>query len=135
MAIGGITITNSRATAVDFTVPYHIETYGVALKVNSNKWLYFIKPLSGTLYIILLFILVFLALAFWSVLFIQRKYTSNISTKRGNSQICGTFFKLLAKCVASGVLNSLTFKIHIANCTQGALYSECIRKLNHFEQV
>ena len=63
--MAGITITGARSTAVDFSIPYHMEPAAVAIKVVANKWLYFVKPLSLNLYCLYFFLPVFLAGFIW----------------------------------------------------------------------
>ena len=65
LAMTGITITYSRSTVVDFSIPYHMEASALAIKVESNKLLFFIKPLQWSLYILYIMAPVFLAMVIW----------------------------------------------------------------------
>ena len=67
MAIAGISIQYERSKAVDFTVPYHTDHQAVAVKLTSNKWLYFIKPLSTTMYILVVVTTILLTIVTWSL--------------------------------------------------------------------
>ena len=83
MAIAGITITSKRATAVDFTKPYHIEPMTVGIKLTTNKWLYFVKPLHVYVYLAfaltpLLISLVIVSLENWLSIFLPIGYESQL---------------------------------------------------------
>ena len=41
MAVGGITTTESRETAVDFTTPYYEESTGVIILLKAKRWRFF----------------------------------------------------------------------------------------------
>ena len=67
MAISGITIEYERSKVVDFTVPYHAEPVIVVVKVTTNKWLYFIKPLNSTMYLMVVVTTILLSIITWSL--------------------------------------------------------------------
>ena len=54
LAVSGISISQARAEAIDYSMQYHMEYTAVAIKVESNKLLYFTKPLSGYMYLLLI---------------------------------------------------------------------------------
>ena len=101
LAIAGISITSQRTTAVDFTQPYYIEPLAVALKVTTNKWLYFVKPLHIYVYMALaltplLISLVILSLESWLSMLIPNSCEASLS---------GTLdmlFKLMQKIITPG---------------------------------
>ncbi|ELT92333.1 hypothetical protein CAPTEDRAFT_191211 [Capitella teleta] len=77
LAMAGITITASRSTASDFTYRYHTEPSVVAVKVDTNKSLYFIRPLKGLLVLLYLLLPLFLSLLALAVeICLQRLATS-----------------------------------------------------------
>jgi len=41
MAVGGITVTESREAVVDFTTPYHEESNGLILIIQGKRWTFF----------------------------------------------------------------------------------------------
>jgi len=41
MAVGGITVTESREAIVDFTTPYHEESNGLILLIQGKRWKFF----------------------------------------------------------------------------------------------
>ena len=65
MAISGITISVSRLQAVDFTIPYMQEPSAVAIKIFSNKWLYFLDPLSTGLLAVYMLMPLILGVVAW----------------------------------------------------------------------
>ena len=63
--MAGISISPARRRVVDFTFPHWTEPSAVAINLHSNKWLYFIKPLSPLLLMMYLILPLVLAPVLW----------------------------------------------------------------------
>ena len=62
MAISGVTMTSSREKVIDFLHPHWEEPSGVIVRLDSNKWKFFIDAFSGHLWLAILLLPLFVVL-------------------------------------------------------------------------
>jgi hypothetical protein len=75
IAIGSITITGSRSTAVDFSVPYYDTGAGFIANTprELSKWAALLRPYKSNVWIPIIFAIILAGPVFWSIVHRQHK--------------------------------------------------------------
>lgn len=79
IALSGLGITDARLQVVDFTLSYHIETSAVAIKLKSNKMLYFVQPVSLWMSVLYFSLPLSCAIVTWVMELLHRQATESVS--------------------------------------------------------